>query len=82
MKGLVQRFLGFPASLATSFLAAHQILEMLPVYGAQGQVVAQVALKNIQQNYGRWRVEVVLVSDFELALFVAEQVRNRRGCKA
>ena len=33
MKGLVQRFLGFPASLATSFLAAHQILEMLPVYG-------------------------------------------------
>ena len=40
VKGLVQRFLGFPASLAASCLAAHQMLEMLPVYVAQGQVVA------------------------------------------
>jgi hypothetical protein len=36
MKGLVQRFIGFPASLPASYLAAHQIFEVLPVYGAQG----------------------------------------------
>lgn len=36
VKGLVQRFLGFPASLAASCLTAHQIFEALPADCVQG----------------------------------------------
>ncbi len=39
-KGLVQRLPRSPTTFAASCLAAHQMLEMLPVYVAQGQVVA------------------------------------------